>query len=288
MTDFEKAIAETSGAGRELIGIFRDILNVYIEPKKRIRMAEAEAQAIKIIRGAELQADQKEFFQRIGMRFLQEQFNKQENLESIGAGAIPLLEAGARPREIEKSWLFRFSSCAEFASEEGLRKLWSKILASEANQPKTISFRTLELVKLLSQDDAKLIEKISEFIFEGDTEGVLIKCSANTNDVIKEIGLAFLQIKHLENIGILNPDPTVILTYKPKETHILRYGNESYSFVNVKDSPINIGVILLSLEGFEILKILSKNRSGSYFNCLTSYLEKVGIKVEKISVLKLN
>src|SRR5262249_14890497 len=68
-------------------------------------------------------------------RTLYELSYQQENLETIGARSIELLESESdvEPREFDQDWLFRFAEFAQRASDAQIWELWARILASAAN-----------------------------------------------------------------------------------------------------------------------------------------------------------
>jgi Protein of unknown function (DUF2806) len=45
------------------------------------------------------------------------------------------LNEGAKPENLEKDWISNFFDKSKQTSDEAMRKLWSSILASEANNP---------------------------------------------------------------------------------------------------------------------------------------------------------
>lgn len=90
-------------------------------------------------------------------RMLSELCDQQENLESIGARSIELLEAApsAKPRELDPEWLFAFSELAQKISDEQVQELWARVLSSAAIEDKTrLSPAALSLLALMDKNIA--------------------------------------------------------------------------------------------------------------------------------------
>ena len=82
-------------------------------------------------------------------RFVEEEAQRQQNMEDITVRALPQLDENAKPDSIENDWITNFFAKCRIVSGNEMQELWSRILAGEANVPGTyarrgpsISFRT--------------------------------------------------------------------------------------------------------------------------------------------------
>lgn len=99
-------------------------------------------------------------------RFLAEEENRQRNIESIIQKAIPNVHEDAKPEQIEDDWLVNFFDKCRLISEQEMQRLWSRLLAGEANAAGRFSKRTLGLLATLESTDAHLLQKLRTFCFK--------------------------------------------------------------------------------------------------------------------------
>ena len=93
---------------------------------RRIAEAEAEAEQIRALSQIEITALQN----RAVSRFVIEEAKKQYNIETITEKALPLLEEGASPQNIEDDWIAHFFDRCRLISDEEMQALWSKVLGN--------------------------------------------------------------------------------------------------------------------------------------------------------------
>ena len=97
---------------------------------------------------------------------------------------------------ISDDWLLRWRDSAAGVSSEELQMLWGKVLAGEVKSPGKYSLRTLDFIRILSQDDAKLIEKIAPLV----TDGIIFR---GNPAALEQTGVTFGELLELQDIGIL-------------------------------------------------------------------------------------
>lgn len=83
--------------------------------------------------------------------------------------------------EPSQDFINRWRSDAKLISEQSIQYVWGRILAEEINTPKTVSIRTLDVIKNLSKEEAEYFSEALDFIFydsylidNGDTENPFI------------------------------------------------------------------------------------------------------------------
>ena len=128
---------------------------------RRVARAEADAEFIRTQTKIEIS----EIEQRALERLVREEGMKQENIERITAQAIPLLTADAKPEEIETDWVTHVFDKCRLVSDAEMQSVWARILAEEANQPRTFSKRTIDLVASLDKVDAELFTSFCTFVW---------------------------------------------------------------------------------------------------------------------------
>lgn len=128
---------------------------------------------IEYVRG-NISADTKdfdEFVKRSQSRLAFQELQKQNNIESVTQKAYRFLESEkvCSQEPVDQDWMIRFFNSVEDISSKEMQQLWAKILAGEVRQPKSFSLRTLETLRNITQEEAKLFESIcSAAVFSRD------------------------------------------------------------------------------------------------------------------------
>ena len=100
---------------------------------------------------------------RAGTRLLHMEEQRQQNIESVALQAEQKLPEKVSEEPIKPDWMARFIESVKDVSDETMQSLWSSILAGEVASPGQISLRTLDVLKNLSQQDAREFERILQF-----------------------------------------------------------------------------------------------------------------------------
>lgn len=117
---------------------------------------------------------------------------------SIEMKQVPEDEVADEP--LNQTFFNHWRAEAELIDDEDLRQWWAHLLVEETKKPKSISPRTLDVAKNLSQYEAKLFAKLSI--------GVKINFLL-TNDVGVPVLGRFGDILTLQDAGLLNPQSSV-------------------------------------------------------------------------------
>jgi hypothetical protein len=114
-------------------------------------------------------------------------------------------------RSIDDDWLFKWHESASKVSAEELQQLWGKVLAGEVKSPGQFSFRTMEFLKNISQEEAQLITKLAQFNISG--------CIArNEQDILVKNGISFDDLMYLQELGIVNGVEAIGMSTEFKST----------------------------------------------------------------------
>ena len=108
-----------------------------------------------------------EFKKRTMQRLAYQEFLKQNNIESVVDIAYEQLEKETEVSEtpVSQDWACRFFDSVANINNEEMQKIWGRILSGEIKQPGSFSFRTLEVLKNLSQQEAETFEKLGPIVF---------------------------------------------------------------------------------------------------------------------------
>lgn len=249
---------------------------------ERVAKAEAKAEKIKAISNIEITELQKRALRRL----LQEESNKQKNIESITQKALPQLTDMSNPKDIEQDWLVNFFDKARMISDIGMQELWGKILAGEANAPGTFSKRAINLTGTLDKKDAILFTKLCHFVW--NIEGNLVPIVFNSNDAIyTQNDINFSAIKHLDSIGLISFESLAgyTLTNLPQKIRMLYpRTNVDVEFLQGGNNTLAVGLTLFTSVGEELFRICEIASIDGFLQYAIEKWRTTGIKVEASTI----
>lgn len=100
-------------------------------------------------------------------------------------------------RDVEADWLYRWRDYAGGVSSEELQSLWGRLLAGEVKSPGSYSYRTLDFVGNLSNEEAKRIERLSRFVI---TDFI----ARDQKQILAEEGVTFGELLYLQDLGVIS------------------------------------------------------------------------------------
>ena len=112
-----------------------------------------------------------------------------KNKTQIVDKAISLLEKGDNPEKLDNDWVLRFFEFCKAVSNEDLQYVWAKILANECKENSNNSFKLLNTISEISNNEINLIRKI------------LKECNYGIRN-FEAIGIIFIKNEYLEDIDI--------------------------------------------------------------------------------------
>ena len=270
-----------------LIKKVSDAVGGLFAPYQVKRMAKAEAEAAMIKEQSEIEIT--DLHRRAVHRWIEEEAQRQKNMEDITAKALPQLDEKATPDSVEDDWLVNFFDKSRIVSDNEMQDLWSRVLAGEANAPGTYSKRTVNFLSDLDKADAELFAKlcgfgwvIGDFVplaeakvrdfmsltFDNEAEiynelgwmlGNVVPLVFDVQaEIYKKHGINFSTLSHFESIGLIqfNGSSSFSKLELPKTFPVFYYGN-SLTLEMPKDSGnmLGIGKVLLTKIGRELAPI---------------------------------
>ena len=230
-----------------------DAVGGWFAPYQIKRVAKAEAEAALIKTQSEIEIT--DLHRRAAHRFIEEEAQRQKNMENIIAKALPHLNENAKPDSIANDLLVNFFDKCRIVSDNEMQELWSRILAGEANAPGTYSKRTVNCLSDLDKSEAELFTKLCGF-------GVMIKnlvplVFSEHGAIYNRHGIDFDTLSHLGSIGLTQFGPSGFLENKLPKRFTVSYYGKSLT-LEVRDHPfneLNIGRVLLTKVGQELAPI---------------------------------
>lgn len=249
-----------------LIEKISDAVGGVFKPYQIVRVAKAEAEAERIQAEGRIQVTD---LQRRAMhRFLEEEAKKQSNIESVTQIALRLLEADSRPQDVEDDWITNFFDKSRIISDEDMQKLWSKLLAGEANRPGTISKRTVNLLADLDKRDAELFTRLCDFAWIIGNSIVPLVFDVQL-ELYNRVELYFNSLSHLETLGLIqfNNLGGFQLQKLPKTLTVFYYDRPlELTLPNDAENVLAVGKVLLSRAGYDLARVCDCKASSGFFD----------------------
>ena len=237
-----------------LIKKISNAAGVLFEPSQIRRVAKAKAEAARIEAQSEIEIT--DLHRRAARRWIEEEAQRQKNMEEITAKVLPQLDENAKPDSIEDDWIVNFFDKSRIVSDNKMQDLWSRVLAGEANSPGTYSKRTVNFLSGLDKTEAELFTKLCGFGWQiGNIVPLVFDVQEETYN---RYGINFNALSDLDSIGLiqfnsltgfkrLNLSKNIILLYYGKPLHL--------NLPKDTDNELDIGKVLLTRLGQELAPI---------------------------------
>lgn len=224
------------------------------EPWQIERVAKAEAKANLIKAQSEIQIT--DLHLRAMHRFVEEEAQRQDNMERITEKALPQLESSSDPSQIEDDWVTNFFDKSRIVSDDEMQEIWAKVLAGEANAPGTFSKRTVNFLGDLDKSDAELFQSLCSF---GWIVGAFTPLIFDSQaEIYNNKGINFSTLTHLDSIGLIQFQSLSGFTRTglPKKFAVLYFGQPLLlEMPNDEKNTLPIGKILLTQLGQELVSV---------------------------------
>lgn len=237
-----------------LIKKVSDAVGGWFAPYQIRRVAKAEAEAALIKAQSEIEIT--DLHRRAAHRFIEEEAQRQKNMENITAKALPQLDENAKPESMDNDWVANFFDKCRIVSDDEMQGLWSRVLAGEANAPGSYSKRTVNFLSDLDKVEAELFSKLCGFGWEiGSLVPLVFDVQA---EIYNKHGINFSTLSHLDNIGLVQFDGVAGFMNQelPKEYTVLYYDRAlTLKQPHDADNTLHLGKVLLTKVGQELAPI---------------------------------
>lgn len=248
-----------------LIEKISDAVGGVFKPYQIVRVAKAEVEAERI--RAESQIQVTDIHRRAMYRFLEEEAKKQSNIEDITQKTLPLLEEESLPQNVEDDWITNFFDKCRIVSDEDMQRLWSRVLAGEANTPGAFSKRTVNLLADLDKVDAELFMSLCGFCWV--IEDLVTLVYGDHNEIYERHGIDFETLSHLESLGFIQYSEIAGFQRLklPKKGTVFYHGRPvEITFPKDADNELAVGKVLLTRAGQELAPVCGSNPVDGFFD----------------------
>ena len=255
------------------------------EAEARLIEARADADSLKLIADAQakarnslvesdeagrgvLEIDQDGIRQRIEFQ----ERKRQANIASVVRDAAAELGDKEVPdREPDHDWTARFFDGVQDVSSEDMRKLWARILSGEFEEPGRTTLRTLDILKNMTKEDARVFRDICNYVID---DFVFYPQEFQTGHP----KLSFNNIIHLQNAGLLHASSRLAkkLIFEEQRNYILIFYQECIFKITASNRQNNIQVhqVLLTSSGKELHRIVECAPDGKYLHSFAKFLQE--------------
>ncbi len=252
------SLIDLSNLGKPATALINKIsegVGTVFEPKQIRRLARAKADAAVIAAEGEIRVQ--DAHRRALHRWVEEESQRQRNIENITAKALPQLGDSADPQAMDTDWLTNFFDKSRIVTDDEMQNLWSRILAGEATSPGSFSRRTVNCVADIDKPDATLFTMICGFSWHcyGRAVPLVFDLQANIYD---RNNLTFESLSHLDSIGLLKFDHLAGFNFTPPDRAFrVSYFDESYLFEIPEnaDREVQVGHVMLTQLGAQLAPI---------------------------------
>ena len=192
-----------------------------------------------------------------------------KNKTQIVDKAISLLEKGDNPEKLDNDWVLRFFEFCKAVSNEDLQYVWAKILANECKENSNNSFKLLNTISEISNNEINLIRKILKECNYGIRNFEAIGIICIKNEYLEDIDIKYDEIIKLEDFGIMKREITTL-----QDEISFDLENETIRFIR---KPEKKGYLNLTKYanfyrfthiGMEIIELINEEINGNQFKKL--------------------
>ncbi|UVO55222.1 DUF2806 domain-containing protein [Sphingomonas sp. SUN039] len=238
-----------------LIERVSDAVGGIARPWQIERIARAEGRAD--IARAEARIEVTEVEQRAIQRLVKEEGRRQENIESITAQATEFVSESARPQDIEEDWLTEFFARCRNVSDSEMQRIWSAILAGEANHPGSYNKKTIDLLSTLGRTEAANFQKLTRFCFSIGNR-LMVFVDDLENPIFGKNGIDFEYLSDLSDLGLLDFNHIAGFEVNAKTQEIpMTYSNRLVIVTLNSEKKIQMGQVRLTIAGSQIMAMCS-------------------------------
>lgn len=274
----------------KLIDVISKGCGAVYRPVGMKREADAEAYGIKAIEKAKAVAKAEnsllelETIEKIEARLIHVEQNRQKNIDRITELASEQFndKTIVSDEPVDNEWISRFFSIAQDISSEEMQKIWAKILSEEIKKPKSFSLRTLDIIKNISSDEAKVFNNLSQFAIFYNNDKAFIKRCRNDDSVVS---ISDADILLLSEVGLMQFDTSIGHQMKKSDgAHTLTCGTNCFLIEDLKCDYIGFAIYPYTKSGLELLKLLKSEPPKWYLDFIYNDLK---LKVDKVKYAKI-
>lgn len=268
----------------KLIDAVQGAIGKAYEPRHIKKLADARAHEISVVGQAMREAsdipivykkgdieldtsDFDAFLARTQNRLAYQELAKQHNIESVVNQTYQMLEGESlvTSEPVDQGWMLRFIDSIQDISDSDLQQLWAKILSGEVKQPKSFSLRTLEVLRNISIEEAKLFEQLCNYVIKYADSIYFFPRYTSLEEAYK---IYYGYILALDECGLVNASGSITLNIPISEKQTRITDNKKIIIMATAESgrqeKLTIEQYPLTAVGVEIFKLFEHSVSDEF------------------------
>lgn len=276
----------------KLIDVISQGIGTLYKPRAIKNNADAKAYKIRVIEEAKNKAKNEgneaeaESYLRIQERLIANEIDRQDSIDRVVQVAAEQLknEQDISDEPVDKDWSKRFFNIVQDISDEEMQALWGRILAGETKDPKSYSKRTLEVLKNLSREEAKIFTKFAQArLIAGNNH--MIFNNDNGKFINNAFGITFSERLLLTELGLISSENNLEFSLSPtngnKMTNNIFYGNKVILFHREENTPKQVlKVLVFTKVGIELSRLIEQDLNKDYLYEICAAFDLPKVKIE--------
>ncbi len=216
---------------------------------------------------------------------------RQKNIENITQKAAESLEQESTISDepVDEDWISRFFDYAEDISNEEMQELWSRILAGEIKKPKSYSLRTLDILRNISKDEAKVFLKFAKLSIFSNGESFIL--NFKKEKLLKEkYQLNYKDRLLLEELGLIASNDLqykLMPTTQKKQNVVFIVGNYVVLFEKNENRLLqNLHVLVFTKIGQELLALTNFSPDLDYIQLFATKMNRENGNIKYASIIE--
>lgn len=224
------------------------------------------------INGIEKKADLNSIDERAIRSLVLDEINKQANIDSIACKCLDYIDKDfILEEEIDDDWLYTFRDSVKNISSEELQAIWAKLLANEIQSPSSYSLRTLDTLKKMDCHEAEIFKRFVKLTITDSRK--MNRLSTNDCDILGKYGIKYLDIKLLEEIGLIQDGSASVVNLGSNIYFI--DDNTILDIVNDTETVGHFGVYNTTQVGSELARIVMGLDNSINFDYIKDFMKKI-------------
>lgn len=275
----------------KLVESVSNAVGTLYEPTRIRKKAKADAEAAVTLAKAEVQVE--ELKRRAAERVAHTEARRQRNIDQIIEQAVRELPKSVNEEPANEDWVAQFFNLSQDIGDSEMQILWARLLAGEVSRPGSYSFRTLQTVKVLSKEDARLFSQYCSYVWQISGGPICLYTDAETDRYIASKGVGLSERNHLKNLGLIyrtsvgmmrSSDPYAVISSRDNPFEVTYFGRRYLltQHLSSNESAIVQPEILTDI-GAQLFSISGAQPDEAYLETLIRMLAEMKIEVTPLS-----
>lgn len=175
----------------------------------------------------------------------------------------------------DPDWIARFWDNVKDVSNQDMQRIWAKLLAGEVVQPGRFSLRTLDVLRNMSSEEAKLFNHFCQFVFDA-------KYAINDDALLLTAGLTWDDIFHIEACGLIKIEASWKFDSECADRFLAIVAYFDKKIALEHENPkrdVTLQTFALTRAATELISIGQFSSNGAWLDHFTTTMKNAGLTV---------